>query len=130
MRCGEREELERRKGKGKRERERERGGGRKKRTNERVSLENFAGLALIEKTLTLPYPFVLPLFLRHSSPLSRFLIVFQSSQTLIHFTRNLRSLTISIGLGLVFVNLRGMVRDRRCHGNFSILICVEVSARL
>ncbi|KYN10741.1 Growth factor receptor-bound protein 7, partial [Trachymyrmex cornetzi] len=32
----------------------------------------------------------------------------QTCLTLIHFTRNLRSRTISIGLGLVFVNLRGM----------------------
>ncbi|EGI65549.1 Growth factor receptor-bound protein 7 [Acromyrmex echinatior] len=32
----------------------------------------------------------------------------QTCLTLIYFTRNLRSLTISIGLGLVFVNLRGM----------------------
>ncbi|KYN44683.1 Growth factor receptor-bound protein 7 [Trachymyrmex septentrionalis] len=42
-------------------------------------------------------------------------------RTLIHFTRNLRSLTISIGLGLVFVNLRGMC------GSFSTFIELMLS---
>lgn len=75
MRCGEREELGRRKRVRKMDKGRKK--DKKKRINERIGSEKSAGLALIEKTLTLlPVPsFVLPLFLRHSPSPSRFLVV-------------------------------------------------------
>lgn len=78
MRCGEREVKESWEG-----------GREGERANERVGTEELAGLALIEKTLTLPpVPFVLPLFLRRSLSLPPS-VVFQSSRTSIHLTGNL-----------------------------------------
>lgn len=70
---------------------RERGKEERKQMNGCRPSEKPAGLALIEKTLTLlPYPLCIP-FVSLPSCLSFpfFFVTFQSSRTLIHFTENL-----------------------------------------